>query len=405
MARDRSPMAPQFRPLEVQRVERAGQHGLVLSDPVGIATQQVFVPAALLPIVRRFDGERSIAAIESELRAEGAELPEGFVADLVAQLDAALLLESPRARQAELAHQRAFLEHPSGARPCRHAGSAGYPAEPERLQRRLQKLVPRPTTATLPPPRGLIAPHIDVQRGEAGYAAAYGYLARCAPADLYVVFGTGHKGPSAPVTGLALDWDTPLGRVPTDRGFVARVHAALGPAAPRDAFLHRDEHSLEFQMLMLRHVLGDRPFAVAGFLCGQLPTETGDPTAEPYLAPLLDAFTAAARASGQRVCYVAGADLAHLGPFFGDAEPVTPALLERLARDDRARLAHLVDGAAGAFHGAVEGCGNPDRLCGTTPMFLTAMLAGGRAELLHYGQADARDGSQVVTFCSMAFAG
>ena len=36
-------------------------------------------------------------------------------------------------------------------------------------------------------------------------------------------------------------------------------------------------------------------------------------------------------------------------------------------------------------------------------MYLCAALAGGPAELLHYGQAVADDNSQVVSFASMVF--
>jgi AmmeMemoRadiSam system protein B len=249
-----------------------------------------------------------------------------------------------------------------------------------------------------------VAPHIDLARGEDGYAAAYRWLAARAPADLYVVFGTGHAGPAAPLlTGLAMDWETPLGVVRTDRDVVAAVHATLGPADPRDTLLHRDEHSLEFQMLMLRHVLGERPFAVAGFLCGQLPSSDGDPGGEEYVSALIGAFRSAV--AGRRVCFVAGADLAHVGPFFGDPDAVDAATLARIGADDRARLDHVVAGVPGGFHRAVEGDGNPDRICGTAPIFLVGLLAGGTAELLHYGQARADDGSQVVTFASLGFDG
>jgi len=104
------------------------------------------------------------------------------------------------------------------------------------------------------------------------------------------------------------------------------------------------------------------------------------------------------------VCWIAGADLAHVGPFFGDERPVDAALLQRLDRDERARLRHLEDGLPGAFHAAVAECDNPDRVCSAPAIALTAALAGGSGELLHYGNAPADDGSQVVGFCAMAFA-
>ncbi len=396
---DQALLRPQLRALSVHHVTDAARPGIVLSDPLDLAPSEAFVPEGLVPLLALFDGERTVGEIEAFVRAQGAELPAGFVADLVQQLDGALLLESARSAAALTAAADAFLG--GGARPAAHAGSAGYPAQAVALRAHLAAMVPQGPTHRRTP-RGLIAPHIDLARGAEGYRAAYGWLGAGEPADLYVVFGTGHKGPSSPLTGLRLDWNTPLGVVETDRAFVDAVHAALGPPDPHDVLLHRDEHSLEFQMLLLRHVLGDRPFRVAGFLCGHLPSGDGDPTQEEYVAAIAAAFRAAA--AGRRVCYVAGADLAHVGPFFGDAAKVNPARLARLDRDDRGKLAHLVDGAPGSFHRDVEAPGNDDRICGTTPIFLTALLAGGNAELLHYGQACAPDGGQVVTFASLGYA-
>jgi len=399
------PLRPRLRSLEVHHHVEGGRRGIVVSDPLAVARCQCFIPEALLGIVGRFDGDHSIAEIEAAVRAQGVQLRAGLVTELVDQLEEALLLDSPRARAAEAAACGAFLAGDGGARPARHAGSAGYPDDPARLRASLDAIVPARKRAPAGRLRGLIAPHIDLRRGAAGYRAAYGKLAEHEPADLYVLFGTGHKGPSAPVTGLPLDWQTPIGRVPTDRGFVAAVHRRLGEPAARDLLLHRDEHSIEFQVLMLAHALRGHRFEVAGFLCGELPSAQGDPSTEAYVQAVLRAFTAASAASGKRVCFVAGADLAHLGPFFGTDPPVDGARLQRLEDDDRARLAHVKAGAPGTFHRSVVAGGNPDRICGATPMYLCAALARGPAELLHYGQAHAADGSQVVSFCAMAIGG
>lgn len=398
----RPPVRPALRRLDVHPADHEGRSGVALVDPIGLSEEQAFVPEGLLPILARMDGSRTIAEIEAELRGAGVPLPDGLVANVVRQLDEHLLLASDRFQAVLRRAVDEFLAAP--ARPARHAGSAGYPADPDALRRELERLVPRPaSTPGFPTPAGLVAPHIDLHRGREGYARAYGHLAACEPADLYVVFGTGHQGPSAPVTGLMLDWETPLGTVRTDRDVVAAVHRRIGEPNPEDVFLHAHEHSIEFQVLMLAHVLGEREFAVAGFLTGALPSTGGDPLQEPYLQRILEAFREAT--AGRRVCFVAGADLAHVGPYFGDEEPVSDATLARLERADRERLAALEAGRPGAFHIAVERDDNPDRICGASPMLLAAALAGGEARLLHYGQALAPDRSQVVTFCSMVLDG
>jgi hypothetical protein len=320
-------------------------------------------------------------------------------------MEARLFLDGPGFRAALDAATAAFLG--GSVRPSSHAGrAAGYPRTAGAARAALESMIRRIDAPPQPAPRGLVAPHIDPARGREGYASAYGALAGCAPADLYVVFGTGHQGPQAPVTGLELDWETPLGTLASDREFVQAIHARLGPATATDLLLHRQEHSLEFQMLFLRHLVGDHPCQVAGFLTGHLPSSTARLADEGYVQELLGCFAEAAenvRRGGRTVCFVAGADLAHIGPDFGDHQPVDAARLERLANDEHQRLAHLERGDPSAFHAAVQAGGNPDRICGATPMFLTAALAGGPGRLLHYGQAKAVDGAQTVSFCAMLY--
>jgi AmmeMemoRadiSam system protein B len=400
---------PELRPLRAEPARVDGGDGIALIDPLGIA-EPTFVPAPVLAIARWFDGTADAAAIarKAAAAATGARIDADLVRDVARQFDARLLLETATFRAARRAAAAAFVR--AGARPGRHAGSAGYPAEPGELRRALAAMVGDRAAAA--PLAGLVAPHIDLERGHRGYAEAYGRLLAAPPADLYVVFGTGHQGPLAPVTGLLLDWETPLGTARTDRAFVAAVHDAIGPPQEHDLLLHRDEHSIEFQVLLLQHLherraaRGERaPFEVAGFLCGRLPSRNGDPLREPWCKDLLAAFRAAAARSGKRVCWLAGADLAHVGPFFGDERPVDSALLQRLDRDERARLRHLEEGRPGAFHAAVAAGDNQDRVCSAPAIALTAALAGGNGELLHYGNAPADDGSQVVGFCAMAFGG
>lgn len=398
------PLRPALRACESRFVDDAGRRGVVLSDPLGLMAGEVFLPEGILPIVALLDGTRTVPELTAELtHGLGQAPPAEFLPSLLAQLDEHLLLHSPRFVAELTAAQRAFLT--ARARPPRHAGSPGYPAEPDRLRARMRELLPPPgAAAEAPPLRGLIAPHIDLARGAAGYGAAYGALAGRRAPDLFVLFGTGHHGPTAPVTGLPLDWDTPLGVVPTDREFVDAVERSLGPADPLDRFLHRDEHSLEFQMLFLRHLYPGPELRVAAFLTGAIPDccEHHDSGHDPaYIAGLTAAMATAAR--GRTICFVAGADLAHLGPWFGDPAPVDADRLEILRLHEEDRLGHLLRGDPDGFHAAVLERGNPDRICGTTPIYLTAALAGGRGELLHYGQAVDPDGMQAVSFCSMQF--
>lgn len=397
---------PALRPLACERARWQGQDGIVLRDPLELA-EPCFLPRPVLAILQRLDGEHSAAQIATRASRDlRQQVAIAEVEDLVRELDERLLLASERYERARDEAVHRWLD--GGVREAAHAGSAGYPTDGAALRAALRAMLGPFAPNGQPPPRGLVAPHIDLHRGCVGYAAAYGALAAFEPADLYVVFGTGHQGPTAPVTGLPLDWRTPLGTCPTDRAFVARVHAAIGASPKEDLLLHRREHALEFQVLWLQFVhelRGLPPPRIAGFLTGALPSADGDPLCEPFCERLLAAFRAAEAEVRGRVVHVAGADLAHVGPFFDDATPVDDARTTELERADLARLAPLWRGEPGAFHRAVDGCGNPDRVCSAPAIALTAALATGPGELLHYGQALAEDRSQVVTFAAATFAG
>src|SRR5262245_53751194 len=276
---------PELRPLPAEPATAGGRDGLALRDPLRLA-EPCFVPRELLPILVRFDGTNRPAAVAAAATRDLRQrVPVAAVDALVRDLDARLLLVSPRFRAARDEALARFLA--SGVRAAGHAGSAGCPADPAALRRELAAtLATAVGGAARGAVRGLVAPHLDLDRGRPGYAAAYGHLLAPEPADLYVIFGTGHDGPAAPITGLPLDWQTPLGTAPTDRAFIAGVHDAIGPALPEDLLLHRGEHSLEFQVLWLQYLHERRglpPPRVAGFLCGALPSQNGDPSSEPWL--------------------------------------------------------------------------------------------------------------------------
>jgi AmmeMemoRadiSam system protein B len=116
----------------------------------------------------------------------------------------------------------------------------------------------------------------------------------------------------------------------------------------------------------------------------------------------LDALRDTAAASGRRVAFVAGADLAHVGPRFGDAEPVAPDALARIAADDRRMLAAVEAGDAGAFFDEAARDGDRRRVCGLSPIWSLLRATGGASGTLRqYGQWP--DPNAVVTFASVVF--
>ncbi len=107
-------------------------------------------------------------------------------------------------------------------------------------------------------PKAIVAPHIDFHRGGPAYAWAYKPLAESAGADLYILLGTSHCGGRSPYILTPKDFETPLGLVETDREFVQKLQASCAEDCFADEYFHRGEHSLEFQVVLLKYIAHKR---------------------------------------------------------------------------------------------------------------------------------------------------
>jgi AmmeMemoRadiSam system protein B len=185
---------------------------------------------------------------------------------------------------------------------------------------------------------------------------------------------------------------------------------ALAARAGQDCFgcelAHRGEHSIEFQAVFLRYLYATRrDFTIvpilASFAHEALARGRG-PEDDPRVPRFLDALGETMAASGRRAVVIAGADLAHMGPRFGDPAPIAPAELARIEREDREMLGAVQGGDAGAFFDAVARDGDRRRICGYSPIYATLRVLGRpRGDLHRYAQWPDPEG--VVTFASMTF--
>ena len=187
-----------------------------------------------------------------------------------------------------------------------------------------------------------------------------------------------------PFAATLKPYDTPLGAAEVDRDFFEALQRRYPHDLLASQCAHRSEHSIEFQAVMLRRLLGDqRPFTILPVLASFLHEAVwtgGAPEADRRVPRFLDALADCIAASERKVCVIAGVDLAHVGPRFGDAEPNTPAFLDRVAREDRKMLEPVIALDPGAFFESVAADGDSRRICGLSPIyaFLRA-LPGARA--------------------------
>jgi AmmeMemoRadiSam system protein B len=393
-------------------VEHEGKPCIALRDPAGYTEVVALLPRPLLEIVSLFDGQHSVADIQAAvMRRYGELLPRERIEAIADALDAQGFLDSARFAELRAAVDRRFLEAPT--RQASHAGGA-YPSVAAELRAAFDAFFEAPEgpgpvdgpAAGGQPVRAVIAPHIDFHRGGPAYAWAYRDVAERSDADLFVVLGTCHAGMEHPFALTLKDYDTPLGPAPVAREFVE----ALAARARQDCFgsevAHRTEHSIEFQAVFLRYLFaGRRDVEIVPVLTSfahEALARGHGPEQDPRVPRFLDALGETIAASGRRVALVAGADLAHVGPRFGDPEPVSAGDLERIGSEDRAMLAAVEAGSAQAFFDSVARDEDRRRICGLSPIYaLLRALDGGPGTLKRYAQWP--DPQGVVTFASVVF--
>jgi AmmeMemoRadiSam system protein B len=409
---------PRLRALEAFPVDHEGQRCIALRDPAGFTDQIAVLPPMLLDLVSLFDGEHSIAQMQEIMRRRHGEAPtpEQIVA-VIDRFDSAGFLESERFAEHQRAVEDAFRRSP--VRPASHAGGA-YAGEPAELTAQIDAFFsgpggpdhPESATAAAAPSTAsagltaLIAPHIDFHRGGSTYGWAYKEILERSDADLYVILGTCHAGMPDPFSVTLKPYDTPLGPVPVDGDFYEALARRAGQDLLASEVAHRREHSIEFQAVMLQRLLGRRrPFTILPVLASYLHEAVwrrSGPESDERVPRFLDALRETIASSSRRVCLIAGVDLAHVGPRFGDAEPNTSDSLAAVEEADRRMLESVVAADARGFFASVAADGDARRICGLSPIYtLLRLLPGSPGRLLRYTQWPDPEGA--VTFCAVSY--
>ena len=403
---------PKLNPIEAFPVEHEGQELICLRDPYSISDKVLYVSPETLYILGMFDGEHSVSDIRDEILSKfGQSIETGDIERLIDQMDEALFLASDRFTKFKNDLESSFLD--SQQRAPNHAGLS-YPDDPGELQGWISEFMDKAEQSKAYEPssgkiRGIISPHIDFTRGGESYAKAYRELEPESNAETYIIFGTSHYAEvDNPFILTKKDFDTPFGRAETDREIVDR----LSESCPWDLFYgeisHRTEHSIEFQVAFLQYFLrGGGKFKILPVLCNsfyKLVDLGKSPSEDERVQKFLESIGEIVSELGDRVFVIAGADMAHVGPKFGDSEPVSDSTLSLIRERDLISLEHCVNLDPEGFYHSVEKEKDWRKICGLSPIYaLLRTLEVNRGELLDYDQALEPDTGSVVSFASAAF--
>ncbi len=388
---------------------------LMLRDTQGIAPTPATLPMGLVPLVGRFTGTNTCAEIaEQASRDLGECVDVRDVVRLATELEQAWFVEGPLYRAERTRVERAFAD--AEVRPASHAGGA-YHGDASQLTAYIEREcfgqasgrhrenAVEPRGALL----GLVAPHIDPWRGARCYGEAYGTLARALPPDVdtFVLLGTSHAPMSAPFALCRKAFATPLGVLEADKESIDALAAASEFDPYANQFNHKREHSLEFQAVFLKHLIGTRRARIIPILAGL--GEAQSSGTSPRQSRSVERFLGAVRdvIDGTRAVVIAGADLAHVGPRFGDPHAFDDGERHALEQTDRESLDHAVRGDAEGFWRHVASDLDARRVCGLAPIYalLRVLTSGAQGRLCHYEQTvDAEEGS-IVSHAALGFFG
>jgi MEMO1 family protein len=180
-----------------------------------------------------------------------------------------------------------------------------------------------------------------------------------------------------------------------------------GAAAAMEDYCHAIEHSIEFQVVFLQHLFGPR-IRILPILCGSYARslfEGGVPEDDDGVRRIFGALGELAAREGQRLLWVLGVDMAHMGRRYGDPLTATAGRgeMEDVERKDRARIARMELGDAQGFWELVRENQDDLKWCGSAPIytFLKAVPEA-RGSLLRYQQWNIDDES-VVSFAGMRY--
>jgi MEMO1 family protein len=384
-----------------------GRRGIVISDPMGISDEMVFVPGALTLLLPLMDGTRDLATLKTgfELRT-GTTISTATLEQVVNKLDEALFLENERFNRA---YSEALNDYRSASsRPPVLTGMC-CPLEPDELHKFLDSYLNEVENTKNEPVddiKGIISPHIDYARGGEIYAKVWSVAGDALrQADLIVILGTDHNDIETNITLTYQSYETPWGIVPTSKQIVEEFADELGEKVFKYEMHHRKEHSIEAALIWTHHLLRGKECEILPVLCGsfQPVIDTGgSPASEPVIQTTIGILKRLARR--HRTVIVAAADLAHQGPVFGDPQPLDMIGLDRMAKHDEELINSMCRGNAEDFFSIIREEGDSRHVCGVSPIYIALSALGTEGRFVGYEQCPAsEDATSMVSICGILY--
>ena len=387
---------PQIRNFQPLGMEKDGKSFVMLRDPSMLAEQQMAVLPQVLQLILMFQGRETLDEIAAKTQA-----PLHILRDVVTRLDEVGLIWGPRFEELERVAKAKITEH--GHFPISCSASLGQDAQTchEAMDKWLSDMEDPEIEGTI---LGLVAPHLDYQRGWPGYAAAYRALKKDEKPNRVIILGTNHFGIGDGVVVSEYGFATPIGKASADKSMLAFLEKTLGSKRIyADQIDHLGEHSVQMHIPWIQHFYGDVPM-LAALIPNPLVPPVADDDARATTEQFVDAVRTALAELGGRTLLIASSDLSHVGQQFGDPGTINDESANQVEKIDRERLAAYCKKDIAGFEGLFIKDQNRTRWCSVGNMLAAQnILRPANVDLIDYQQVRDPNGMSMVSSAAIAF--
>ena len=223
----------------------------------------------------------------------------------------------------------------------------------------------------------------------------------------FAILATSHYGEPEKFGLTRKNFSTPLGEAVSDQRLVNWLADRGGSAVSMEDYCFSFEHTVEFQVVFLQHVLGPG-VKILPILCGPFARslyQGGNPEDDDGVKRFFDSLGELHDREGDRLIWVLGVDMAHMGARYGDrfqALANEGRMAEVSLRDER-RMERINAGDASGFWDLVRPNHDDLKWCGSSPFYtFLKSVPNLKGELLNYEQWNI-DEQSVVSFAGMSF--
>lgn len=400
------------RDIQAIAVNIDGRRMIRFHDPYQLVDGGIAVDMAMLPLLQMLSGNHDLRDIQLLLMksCNGSMVYLSDIEALVQSLDRAGLLESDLFHEKMRKLKDGFIN--SRTRSPVHAGRA-YPSDPGEMAHFIEGIerdLPDPPleggrSAGGETVLGVLAPHIDIQVAGKTYVDVYRRLKGPAR-DLVIVLGINHQPQKGLYCLSEKAYTTPFGEIRPAESLIADLKKRVPPGTlDPDDFGHKMEHSIEFQTVFLHYYLGES-FSLLPILCGsthEFLLGSENLLTDSRFLGMAGALQEMLAAHQGRVLLVAGVDLSHVGPKFGDPLPAVD-LLARARTAEEEMLSHLACGEPEKIMAQARDSGDRFHVCGLPAILLfSTLMKGKHGHVLGHETYDEPATQSAVNYAAMIF--